>query len=79
MPSQGKPTRGLGPSPAIEVVNRCRSGSLDGPVRSVTGKARVVDEETNARLKVTFFWPFSGDYWIIDLGDELEKTPQPGP
>ena len=21
----------------------------------------------NTKLKVTFFWPFSGDYWIIDL------------
>jgi apolipoprotein D and lipocalin family protein len=56
----------------VEVVNRCRSGSLDGPERSIKGKARVVDEETNARLKVTFFWPFSGDYWIIDLGPEYE-------
>lgn len=57
---------------AVEVVNRCRNGSLDGPERSIKGKARVVDEETNARLKVTFFWPFSGDYWIIDLGSEYE-------
>ena len=57
---------------AIEVVNRCRKGSLDGPERSIKGKARVVDGETNARLKVTFFWPFSGDYWIIDLGPEYE-------
>ena len=57
---------------AIEVVNRCRSGSFDGPVRAIRGKARVVDAETNARLKVTFFWPFSGDYWIIDLGEEYE-------
>lgn len=57
---------------AVEVVNRCRNGSLDGPERSIKGKARVVDEETNARLKVTFFWPFSGDYWIIALGPEYE-------
>ena len=57
---------------AVEVVNRCRNGSLDGPERSIKGKARVVDEETNARLKVTFFWPFSGDYWIIDLSPEYE-------
>ena len=21
----------------------------------------------NTKLKVTFFWPFSGNYWIIDL------------
>jgi apolipoprotein D and lipocalin family protein len=23
-------------------------------------------------LKVSFFWPFSGDYWIIDLGENYE-------
>jgi len=32
----------------------------------------VVDKDTNARLKVSFFWPFSGDYWIIDLGNNYE-------
>ena len=29
--------------------------------------ARVVDPATNAKLAVTFQWPFRGDYWIIDL------------
>jgi apolipoprotein D and lipocalin family protein len=24
----------------------------------------------DTKLKVTFFWPFSGDYWIIDLDPE---------
>ena len=24
-------------------------------------------EKVPAKLKVQFFWPFSGDYWIIDL------------
>jgi len=28
----------------------------------------VVDKNTGAKLKVTFFWPFSADYWIINLG-----------
>jgi apolipoprotein D and lipocalin family protein len=27
----------------------------------------VVDAATNARLEVSFFWPFWGGYWIIDL------------
>ena len=36
------------------------------------GKAKVVDPVTNAKLKVTFFWPFYGDYWIIDLGEKYE-------
>jgi apolipoprotein D and lipocalin family protein len=55
------------PDGRIRVVNSCRQGALDGPARSVRGTARVVDRETNARLKVSFFWPFEGDYWIIDL------------
>jgi apolipoprotein D and lipocalin family protein len=56
----------------ISVDNRCRKGSPDGPESTANGKAWVVDPETNARLKVQFFWPFSGDYWIIQLGDHYE-------
>jgi apolipoprotein D and lipocalin family protein len=51
----------------IRVTNTCRRGTLDGEVRTAQGKARVVDRTTNARLKVTFFWPFWGKYWIIGL------------
>ncbi len=56
----------------IEVLNQCRKGSPDGEVASAQGKGWVVDKETNAKLKVSFFWPFSGDYWIIDLGENYE-------
>jgi apolipoprotein D and lipocalin family protein len=56
----------------IEVLNQCRKGSPDGKVSSARGKAWVVDRETNAKLKVSFFWPFSGDYWVIDLGENYE-------
>jgi apolipoprotein D and lipocalin family protein len=56
----------------IDVVNRCFEESFDGPQRSVEGVARVVDEQTNARLKVTFFWPFEGDYYIIDLDEDYQ-------
>ena len=54
----------------IEVVNRCRKSS--GSYTTATGKAKIVDKTTNAKLKVTFFWPFYGDYWILDLGDNYE-------
>ena len=54
----------------IRVVNSCRKGSLDGPLKKSTGRAKVVDQATNARLKVSFFGPFWGDYWIIDLDPE---------
>jgi len=56
----------------IGVVNRCRKGSLEGEEDSAEGRARVVDATTNAKLEVTFFRPFWGDYWIIDLGENYE-------
>ncbi len=56
----------------IQVVNTCLEGTLDGKVRQARGKARVVDRTTNARLKVTFFWPFWGAYWVIELDDDYQ-------
>jgi apolipoprotein D and lipocalin family protein len=56
----------------IDVVNRCRLETVDGPEKVAEGRARVVDRETNAKLEVSFFRPFWGDYWIIDLGDDYE-------
>ncbi|MGD8944973.1 MAG: lipocalin family protein, partial [Desulfobacterales bacterium] len=32
----------------------------------------VVDSATNAKLKVWFFWPFKGNYWIIDLAPDYQ-------
>jgi apolipoprotein D and lipocalin family protein len=54
----------------VDVVNRCRKAN--GEYTSAKGKAKVVDKKTNAKLKVTFFWPFYGDYWILDLGPNYE-------
>ena len=56
----------------IRVLNECRKESLEGPLKRAEGKAWVVDETTRAKLKVQFFWPFRGDYWIIDLGEDYE-------
>jgi len=56
----------------IQVVNTCIKETLDGEVRTARGKARVVDRTTNAKLKVSFFWPFWGAYWIIGLDPDYE-------
>jgi apolipoprotein D and lipocalin family protein len=56
----------------IDVVNVCRKGTLEGKERSVRGKAWVVDRTTNAKLKVRFFWPFTGAYWIIELDEDYQ-------
>ena len=56
----------------IKVTNAGRKKTLDGKEKISVGKAWVVDKRTNAKLKVQFFWPFSGDYWIIELGKDYE-------
>ncbi len=55
----------------ITVLNSCQD-IHDGSLRQSKGRAWVVDPVTNARLKVSFFWPFRGDYWIIELGSDYE-------
>jgi len=59
----------------IRIINKCMD--KDGGLRDVDGIAKVVDKDTNARLKVSFFsilgWHiFWGDYWIIGLGNDYE-------
>jgi apolipoprotein D and lipocalin family protein len=56
----------------IDVINTCFESTLDGPERVIEGSARVADPTTNAKLRVTFFWPFEGDYWIIGLDEDYE-------
>jgi len=56
----------------IKVVNSCRKGALDGKPKQSTGRAKVIDTATNAKLKVSFFRPFWGDYWIIDLDPDYQ-------
>lgn len=54
----------------VQVTNSCRKGSPSGDIDVATGKAFFADKETNAKLKVQFFWPFKGKYWIIALADD---------
>ena len=42
----------------------------DGKIKTAKGTARVPDSEHPGQLKVTFFWPFSGDYYVIDIDDD---------
>jgi apolipoprotein D and lipocalin family protein len=54
----------------VRVINTCRKGGPDGKVSRAKGKAFVVKGSGNAKLKVQFFWPFKGNYWIIDLAED---------
>ena len=54
----------------IRVLNSCVTA--EGREKRAVGTARVVDKTTGAKLKVTFFWPFYGNYWVIQLGENYE-------
>jgi lipocalin len=54
----------------IKVVNSCRKGSLQGKSERATGKAKVVDGSQNTKLRVSFFGPFYGDYWVLDRAED---------
>ena len=58
----------LRPTGRIEVLNRCRKP--DGKLSEARGRAKVVDAATGAKLKVSFFGPFYGDYWVLDRSDD---------
>lgn len=56
----------LRPDGKITVLNACRE--RDGGIKTAKGTARPAHRRgPNSKLKVTFFWPFSGDYWILHL------------
>jgi len=55
----------------IRVINRCiRISEGKSELSRAEGKAFVVKGSNNARLKVQFFWPFRGDYYITALADD---------
>lgn len=56
----------------VRVVNECRIGDPSGRVDRIEGTARVVDTQTNAKLKVSFSFFAQGDYWIIALDENYQ-------
>jgi apolipoprotein D and lipocalin family protein len=54
----------------IDDIYRYREGDFDAPEEEMRGVAWVVDERSNARWKVQFFWPFRFDYYIVALDED---------
>lgn len=57
----------LRPDGRIGVTNRCRDAARGGREAVATATAHAVAGSGNAKLRVSFFWPFHGDYWVIGL------------
>ena len=56
----------------IKVTNQCRMYSPDGDLNEAVGRAFITDRNSNAKLKVQFFWPFRGDYWVVELDSDYQ-------
>jgi apolipoprotein D and lipocalin family protein len=59
----------LRPDGDIAVVNRCRT---EKGFDEAVGKAWTVDGTGNSQLKVSFFWPFRSDYWVVGLDGDYQ-------
>jgi len=56
----------------IGVLNKGFSTEKRGESDSANGTAWVPDPKFPGRLKVSFFWPFAGNYYIISLDKEYQ-------
>lgn len=65
-------TYSLQPDSKVKVVNRCFKDRLNGEIKEAIGVAVVEDTTSNSKLKVSFFRPFWGEYWIIILDENYQ-------
>ncbi len=49
----------------VSVTNEGRLISDRSRIKQAKGKAWIPDITKPSKLKVSFFWPFSGDYWVL--------------
>lgn len=53
----------------LRVANTCVHQER-GTSKTATGIAKIVHDSENTKLKVSFFRPFYGDYWILDRASD---------
>lgn len=56
----------------VEVLNIGHLVGNPTEIKKAKGKAYVPDINYPGRLRVTFFWPFYGDYYIISLDEKYQ-------
>lgn len=51
----------------IKVLNQGHKFTLDGKLSKAVGKAKIPDPNEPGKLKVSFFWFFYADYFVLEL------------
>ena len=54
----------------VIVTNEGRLIEDKSRVKQAKGRAWIPNPKEPSKLKVSFFWPFSGDYWVLKVDPE---------
>ena len=56
----------------IEVLNQGYKNTLNGERSKAAGKAKMPDKHEPGKLKVSFFWIFYADYFVLELDENYQ-------
>ncbi len=56
----------------IKVLNSGYKKTLDGQRSTAVGKAKIPNPNLPSKLKVSFFWFFYGDYFVLELEENYQ-------
>lgn len=56
----------------IKVENSGYKNTLSGEKSEIIGKAKIPDKKIPAKLKVSFFWFFYADYYVLDIDSDYK-------
>ena len=63
----------------IIVINEGRLIEDKCKIKQAKGVAWIPDPRTPSKLKVSFFWPFSADYWVLAIDEDYKYALVGGP
>ena len=58
----------------LAITNRCRKGSKTAQWEDATANGHVVPDSGNSQFKITFFWPFKANYWILYVSPDYQQA-----
>ena len=56
----------------LKVINRGYEKTLDGKISEAIGKAKTPNKDLPSQLRVSFFWFFYADYFILELDENYQ-------
>ncbi len=69
----------IGEDGNIIVINEGRLIENKTRIKQAKGKAWTPDPKAPGKLKISFFWPFSGDYWVLKVDKDYSYALVGGP